>query len=129
MLLRLSRFFSICSLSPSIPHPLKQSLHHCSCPWVMCISALPAPFLYCNLHPHGNFVTTNLYFLIPSPLHPFPYTPLPSGNNQNTLCVYDSVCVLICLVCFLGSIIDRYFLFGILLFTVLIFFQVEFFLI
>ena len=30
-------------------------------------------FLYCTRH--GYSVSTNLYFLIPSPLHPFPHTP------------------------------------------------------
>ena len=33
-------------------------------------------FLYCTLYPHSYSVTTYLYFLIPSPLHPF--FPSPS---------------------------------------------------
>ena len=53
-------------------------------------------------------MTTNLYFLIPSPLHPFHSTPLPSGNNQNILCIRDSIIFLVFLVYFLDSIVDRY---------------------
>ena len=37
-----------------------------------------------TLYPHGYSVTIYLFFLMPSPLHPFPNTPLPSGNHQNT---------------------------------------------
>ena len=73
-----------------------------------------------NLHPHGDSVTTYLYFLIPSPLHPPIHIPLPSGNCQNTLHMHESVSVLVCLVCFLDSI-DRYVFIAILLFIVLIF--------
>ena len=83
-----------------IPHSLWQSPPHCSCPWVMCIILWLLHFLYCTSHPHGYSVTTYLYFLIPSPPRPFPYTPLPSGNYQNPLCIHDSVSVLVCLVCF-----------------------------
>ena len=32
--------------------------------------------LYCTVHPHDYFVTTNLHFLIPSPFSPSPSTPL-----------------------------------------------------
>ena len=53
--------------------------------------------------------------LIPSPLHPFPHTPLPSGNHQNTLHIHDSVSVLLCLGCLLDSIIDIFVFFSILL--------------
>ena len=31
--------------------------------------------LYCTLHPPGYSVTTHLYYLIPSPLHPVPQHP------------------------------------------------------
>ena len=40
-----------------------------------------------TLHSHEYSVTTNLYFLSPSPFLPFPLTPLPSGDH---LCIYDS---------------------------------------
>ena len=33
-------------------------------------------FLCCTLHPHDYSVTTNWYFLIPSPFSPIPLTPL-----------------------------------------------------
>ena len=58
------------------PHSHRQSPHHCSCPWVMHVSIWLLHFLYCTLHPHGYSVTSSLYFLIPSPLHPF--SPPPS---------------------------------------------------
>ena len=110
--------FPPCPLHPAAPQSLRQSPHHCSCPWVMCISSLDTPFptpyftfpwLFCN------------YFLIPSPLHPFPQNALWTGNHQNPLCIHDSVSVLVCLVCFLDLIVDRY-VFFVILFIVLIFF-------
>ena len=91
------------------PYSLSQSPYCCSCPWVMRIGSWLLHFLYCTLHLHGYSVTTYLYFLISSPLHPFSLTPLPSGNHQNAFCIHDSVSVLlICLACFLDSIVDRY---------------------
>ena len=45
-------------ISTSNPHSLRQSLHHCSCPWVTSIGSLATPFatlcftapwLFCNL--------------------------------------------------------------------------------
>ena len=57
MLLQLSQFFPLHPPPPSNPHSLRQFPHHCSCPWVMCISSLATPFpilyfispwLYCN---------------------------------------------------------------------------------
>ena len=112
ILLQLSHFFP---LSPSTQHPqsLWQSPHHCSCPWVKCISSLAtsfpilyftSPWLFCN------------YFTA-SPIPPFPPS---SGNHQNALCVHDTVSVLVCLV-FLDSIVDRYVFIAILL--LLIFFS------
>ena len=111
------------SLLPSTPHSLRQSPHHCSCPWVMCISSWLFHSLYCTLHPYVYFATTYLYLLIPSPLHSFPHNLLPSCTHQNALCIHDSVSVLlVCLVCFLDSVVDRYIFIAILLFIVLIFF-------
>ena len=61
-------------------------------------------FLCCNLPPHDYSVTTNVYFLIPSVFPAIPLTPVPCGNHQNILCVYDSVSVLfVCLFCLLDS--------------------------
>ena len=62
------------------PHSLRQSPHHCSCPWVMSVSSLAAPFPVLYFTSHGYSVTTYLYFLIPSPLYPFSHTPFPYGN-------------------------------------------------
>ena len=66
------------------------------------IAHVHRPFVYvlwllysrcCTLHLHYYPVTTNLSFLITSPFSP----PLPSGNIQNILCIYDSVSVLLIL--------------------------------
>ena len=74
---------------PTLPHNPHTTVHvHGSCIWVLWLLHC----LYCTCHPHGDSVTTYLYFLIPSPLHPFPYSPLPSDNHQNTLHIHDSVC-------------------------------------
>ena len=90
MLLQLCQFSSFAPFHPA-PYSLQQSPHHCSCPLIVHIKVLwLLSFIYCTLH--GYSVTTYLYFLIPSPLHPFPHTPLPSGNNQNTLCIHDCLC-------------------------------------
>ena len=99
-------------LPPSILPSLALSMGHV-CRFSGCV------LLHCTLYPHGYSVTTYLYFLIPSPLHLFPHTPLPSGSHQNTLCIHDSVSVLVCLVCFLDSVVDRYVFIDILLFIVL----------
>ena len=117
MLLQLSQFFSLCPPPPSTPQSLRQSPHHGPCLWVMCISSLATPFpilyftfpwLFCN------YLFVLLNSLISSSI---PHTPLPSGNHQNALCIHDSVSVLlICLVCFLDSIVDRYIFIAILLF-------------
>ena len=74
----MSQLSPFAPLHPVHPHSLRQSPHHCSCPWVMHTGSLATPFfLYCTLHPHGYSVATCLYFLIPSPLHPFPHMPPP----------------------------------------------------
>ena len=123
-------FYGLCyytcpSFSPFVPlHPASPTpsgnphLHvHGSCMYVLWL----LHFLYCILHPYS--VTTYLYFLIPSPLHSFPHTPLPSHNCQYSLRFHDSISVLfVCLVCFLNSVVDRYVFIAILLFIVFIFF-------
>ena len=90
-------------LPQAIPTPLFMSMGHVYKFFGYSIS-------YTVLYiPHGYSVTTYLYFLIPSPLHPLPHTLLPSGNHQNTLCIHDCVSVLrVCLICFLDLIVDRY---------------------
>ena len=42
-----------------------------------------------------------------------------SGNDQNAFCINDSVSDLVCLVCFLDSIVNRFVFFAIFLFIVL----------
>ena len=44
--------------------------------------------------PMTVFVTGNLYILIPSLFLPILSTPLPSGNNQFVLCIYELASVL-----------------------------------
>ena len=123
MLLQLSQFLPLCPPPPTIPHSYRPSPYHCSCPWVMRISSLatpfpilyfPSPWLFCN------------YLFVPfNPLtsSPIPPHPLPSGNHQNPLHIRGSVSVLlVCLVHFLNSVVDRYVFITILLFVVLIFF-------
>ena len=84
----------------------------------LCIQVLwLLDILYCTSHSHGYSLTTYLYFWIPSPLHPFPYTPLPSKCSPYPWC-----CLCSCLLSlFLDSTVDRYMFFAIL-FIVLIFF-------
>ena len=73
-------------------HPNKSSTH--LTPYIVITILLTIfPMLYFN--PHDHSVTTNLYFSIPSPLSPISPTPLPSGNCQNVLCIYDSALVLL----------------------------------
>ena len=101
--------------SQAISTPLFMSM-------VICISSLAAFFLYCTLCPHGYSVTTNLYFLT---LHLFTNSPRTSSTLaaiRNVLCIYVFVSVLLCLVCFLDSNVDRYVFIAILLFIVLIIF-------
>ena len=122
MLLQLSCFFPFCSPPPSTPYSLRQSPHPYSCPWVMCVSSLAAPYpILCSTSP---WLFCNCLFVLLNPLTSSPthQHPLPSGNQQNPLRIHDSVSILICLVCFLDSIIDRYVFVTILLFIFLIFF-------
>ena len=69
--------FYVCPLPPGTLYSLRQSLHHCSCPWVMCISSLATPFsalyfispwLFCNY----LFVLLNPLTSSPILLHPPP---------------------------------------------------------
>ena len=97
MLLQSSQFFLLCLPLLSTPTPSGNPhtiVHvHGSCIQVLWLLHL----LFSTVHPHGDSVTTYLYFLIPSPLHPFLHTPFPSGNHQNALCIHD--CVSMLLVC------------------------------
>ena len=105
MLLLLSQFSPHCPRLPSAPHSLRPSPHLFSCPWAMRIILWLLHSLYWTSHPHGCSVATYLYFLIPSPLHPFSHTPLSSGNRQNVLHFHNSVflfawfCWQVCIYC------------------------------
>ena len=109
MLLQLSQLSPYCPPSPStlpfpqaIPMPLFMSMGH-----TYKFLAAPYPILYFT----SPWLFCNYLFVLPNPLTSSPILPypLPSGNHQNHLCIHDSVSVLlVCLVCFLGSIIGRY---------------------
>ena len=121
MLLQLSQFFPFAPLhlvSPFLPAIPSLS----SCPWVMHTSSLASPFPILFLT-YPYFVPTNLCFLIPATFPPFAPFSLPTDIPPNNLHIYDSVPVLlVCLVCYLDSIIDSCEFIAILMFVVLIFF-------
>ena len=102
IILQLSQFSLFVPLHPAIPitsgNPYTIVHVHGSCLqaiWLLHV-------LCCTLQPNGYSVTNNLYFLIPSPLYPFPHIAFPSGMHPNALCVHDSVSVLpVWLVCFI----------------------------
>ena len=86
MLLLLYRFSALFPPLHSAPHnSLRQSPHHCSCPWVMSITSLATlfPILYFTspwlLY---NYLLILLNFLTSLPIPPH---PLPSDNQQNAL--------------------------------------------
>ena len=109
-------------LSTQHPQSLRQSSHCCSCPWVMLTSSLATQFP--SLYFTSPWLFCNHLFVLLNPLtfsHIPPY-PLLSNNHQTILHIYDSVPVLVCLICFLDSIVDRCVFMPILLFIVLIFF-------
>ena len=123
MLLVLSQFFHLCPPPPSTPQFLRQSPCCCSCLWVMSISSLATPFpiLYFTAPwPFCNYLFVLLNPLTSSPIPSYPPSHLATSK---TLCIHDSVSVLlVCLVCFFSSVIDKYTFIAILLFIVLIFF-------
>ena len=78
-------------------------------------TVLISPCLFCAY----QFVLLN-----PCTFSPFSPFPLPTGNPPNGLHIYDSACVLlICLVCFLDSVVDSCEFSAILMLIVLIFFS------
>ena len=70
---------------PSTSYSLRQSPHHCSCPWVMCINSLATPFpiLYMTF----SWLFCNYLFVLFNPLtsSPFPLHPTSIWQHQNTL--------------------------------------------
>ena len=94
-----------------------------SCPGVIHISSLAAPF------PIPYFTSPWLFckylFLLLNPFTSPPISATPSSHLatiKNPLHIHDSVSVLVCLVSFLDSTVDRYVFITILLFIVLNFF-------
>ena len=67
-------------LHSAAPNSLRQSLHHCSCPWVMCISPLATPFPILNLTCPWLFC--NYLFVLLNPLTSLPMPPHPPSNRQ-----------------------------------------------
>ena len=117
--------FNFPLLPPSMqqPHSLRQTWYHCSCPWVMCISPLATPFpILCFTSP---WLFCNYLFVLLNPLtsSPISLQSPPIWQTSKSLCIHESVSVLlVCLVSFLDSIVDRFVFFAILLFIVSIFF-------
>ena len=95
MLVQLFWFFPRCPSPPSTPYSLRQFLHHCSCPWVMCISLLATPFPI--LYLTSPWLFSNYLFALLNPLtcSPILPLPLPSGNlaviNVFSLAVFKSL--------------------------------------
>ena len=111
--------FPLCLPPPSTSHPLRQSPHHCSCPWVMCISSLATPFpilYFISLWLLSNYLFVLLHPLTSSPILPH---PLPSGSHPYALCIV-CLCSSCLLSLFLDSVVDRYVFIVILLFIFLI---------
>ena len=92
MLLQLSQFYPLCPPPSSTPHSLGWSPHLCSCLLVIRTGSLATPFPVLYFMSPCYSVTTDLYFFILSPLHPFPWTCLPSGNCQNSLHPWFCLC-------------------------------------
>ena len=96
--------------SQAVPTPLFlfMGMHISSLATSFAILYFISPWLFCNY----LFVLLN-----PLTSNPFLYIPLPSGNCQNAF--HNSVSVLIvCLVSFLDSVVDRCVFIAILLFIV-----------
>ena len=122
MLLQLFQFFPFALLYPAPPIPSSNPptiVHvHGSC-----VGSLAAPFPILYFISPQLFCNCRFVLLFPSPLHALSHTPFSSGNHQDALHIHDSVSVLlVCLVWFLDSIVDRYVIIAILLFIVFIFF-------
>ena len=83
MLLHLSQFLPLCAPPPSIPHSLRQSPHHCSCPWVMCISSLATAFPLLYFTSPWLFCTYLFVFLNPLTTSPIPLLIFSFNNWIN----------------------------------------------
>ena len=77
MLLQLSQFLLLCPPPPNIPFSLRQSPHHCSCPWVMPVSLLATPFPIVYLTSLWLFCNYLFVLLNPLTVLTLPHTPSP----------------------------------------------------
>ena len=122
ILLQLPQYFSHCTPSPSTPHTLRQSLHHCSGTWAMHISSLATalPVLYFTC----PWIFCNYLFVLLNPLTSSPITLHPSHLWQlSKHSLYPWFCFCPCLLSLLFRFNCWYIcIFAILLFIVLIFF-------
>ena len=125
MLLQLFQFFPLWSPPPSTLHSLRQSPHHCSCPWVMCISSLVIPFPILSFT--SPWLFCNYLFLLINPLtsssilwHPLPIWQPSKCSPYPEFCLCS--CLLRFFFFFLDSVVDRYVFIAILVLIVLIFF-------
>ena len=99
----------LCHPPQSTPHSLRKSPRRCSCPWVMRISSLVAPFPVLYFTSPRLFYNYLFVLLNPLTTSTIPPHPLPSDNHQNILHIHDVVSgLLVCLVWFLDSIVYRY---------------------
>ena len=96
-------------LLPSTQHPpLPQAIPILiSCLQAMHVSSSATPFLILYFISPWLFCTYLFVLLNPLTSSHIPPSPLPIGNHQNTLCIHDSVSVLVCLVYFLKSFVDK----------------------
>ena len=113
--------YSCSNFSPVAPlhliSPVPPAIHlFCLRPWVMPIHSMPSPFhviLNINL---SILYLPFFYFLIPAPFLPF--SPSPSQLISLQM-IYDSIPVLlVCLVCFLDSVVDSFEFIAIFMFIV-----------
>ena len=124
MLLQLSHFPPFIPLLPAylLPHSFPP---FSSCPWVIHISSLATPFPILFLISPCLFFTYRFVLLNSCTFPSMLYLPHPSCNPQNDLHVYDSLPVLVvCLVCYLDSVVDSCTFVAISMFIVLIFFLI-----
>ena len=108
MTLLLSQLFSFAPLYPTLPptpsgNPQTIVHAHGSCMYVIWLLY----FLCCTLYPQDYFLTTDLYFLIPSPFHTFLWTPSIRQSSKHSLYLWFYFCSA-CLFYSLESIFDRY---------------------
>ena len=83
--------------SNEYPQSLRQSPHHYSCPWVMCVSSLVTLFPILYFTSLWLFCNYLLVSLNPLTFSPIPLNTLLYGNHQNALCIHLRLCFYSCL--------------------------------